>query len=219
MWMPPYRLARTTTNYRHNALQRAAINTVSLRINPASLCRVGHPADRQHTRCHAQVALMVVRQLRHLLIRPLDHLLQPLIDLIGLPEEALDVLHPLEVADCHTARVGQDVWHDRYATFGKDGVSLRRRRAVCPLDNQPRLHTPRVLASDLPLGGRRNQHLTGNLKRLGHAHRLRAGEANHRPRLRLMAHNRRNIQSALIEESTLAVADSHHTYALLRQVL
>src|SRR5450830_280210 len=55
---------------------------------------------------------------------------QAAVDLFFGPEEAREVLCPLEVADGHAAGIGQHVWHDQYATVGQDVVGSWQGRAV-----------------------------------------------------------------------------------------
>ena len=49
---------------------------------------------------------------------------EPCIDFVFVPEEAGKILHPFEVADGHTASIGNHVWHDKYATFCEDVVGF-----------------------------------------------------------------------------------------------
>jgi hypothetical protein len=73
------------------------------------------------------------------------------------PEEAGEVLHPLEVADGDTAGVGQHVRNHVDAVLVEDVVGLRRRRTVRAFEQDPRLDPRRVALGDLLLQRRRNQ--------------------------------------------------------------
>ena len=55
------------------------------------------------------------------------------------PEETLQILHPLEIADGHAARVRKDIGDDNDALV-EDLVGFRRRWAIRSLGNYPRLH-------------------------------------------------------------------------------
>ena len=59
-------------------------------------------------------------------------------NLLAAPEEALDVLHPLEVRDGHAARVREDVGEHRDPPLGEDRVGVERRRPVRALGDQAR---------------------------------------------------------------------------------
>jgi len=70
--------------------------------------------------------------------RALHHHLEPAFHFVFLPEVALQVLRPLEVANGHAARVGQDI---RARGFLRCGlfVGMRRGRAVGTLRDDLRL--------------------------------------------------------------------------------
>ncbi len=58
------------------------------------------------------------------------------VDLVLAPEEAGEVLHPLEVADRDAAGVGQHVGHHQHALVVQDSVGLRGGRAVGAFDDE-----------------------------------------------------------------------------------
>ena len=60
-------------------------------------------------------------------------------DLVAVPEQAPEILHPLEVRDRDAAGVREDVRHDGDAALAEDLVGLDRRRPVRALDDQRRL--------------------------------------------------------------------------------
>ena len=78
-------------------------------------------------------------------------------DLLDLPVEALAVLHPFEIGDGHTARVGQDVGQNHDALLLKDGISLRGHRAVGEFEHDPRLDAVGIGDVDHVLQRRRHQ--------------------------------------------------------------
>src|SRR5262249_45023281 len=100
-------------------------------VDTASLERRSDLADRGHHGCLAQRDLLVlghgvdaVERVAHLVgeFAP---------DLVAVPEQAAEVLHPLEVRDSDAAGVREDVRHDGDAALAEDLVGLDRRRTVC----------------------------------------------------------------------------------------
>ena len=59
-------------------------------------------------------------------------------DLVAVPEEPPEILHPLEVGDGDAAGVREDVRQDRDAALGQDRVRLDRGRPVRALGDQLR---------------------------------------------------------------------------------
>src|SRR5207244_4716909 len=77
-------------------------------------------------------------------------------DLVAIPEEPSEVLHPLEVGDGDAAGVREDVWHDRNPLLAEDLVRLDRRRSVRALYDEQRVDPVRVRARELVLAGGEN---------------------------------------------------------------
>jgi hypothetical protein len=73
------------------------------------------------------------------------------VDLVFVPEEGLQVLHPLEVRDDHTPCVGDHVRHHGDPSLLEDRVGVRGHGPVCRLQDQFRLDAAGILRSDLVL--------------------------------------------------------------------
>src|ERR1700737_5007842 len=80
--------------------------------------------DGLHVRGHAHVELALQLCLQHLAERPRHDGFQLLVHLVLGPEERLQVLHPLEIRDGHTARVGEDIRDQEDVALAKDRVGL-----------------------------------------------------------------------------------------------
>src|SRR6266566_4266982 len=83
--------------------------TSRLWIDPADRRCVGDALNRESVRGGSHVDALVYRRVEDLVERARDHVMQLGVDLLLLPEEGLQVLHPLEVGNDHTTGVGEDV--------------------------------------------------------------------------------------------------------------
>src|ERR1700730_17673519 len=113
--------------------------------------RVGYPLDRQRVSSQPHVDALVDRGVEDLVEGPRDDVVQLGVDLLLLPEEGLQVLHPLEIRNDHTARVGDDVRDQEDAALVKDGIRLRRDRGVGALGDEPGTDPSSILLGDLVL--------------------------------------------------------------------
>src|SRR5579885_348965 len=83
-----------------------------LGVDPPQLDRVDHPVQGHHVGRDAVVHVVGFGVVDHS-IEGFDHnLLQPLVDRVLIPEEALAVLHPLEIGDRDAAGIGQNIGND-----------------------------------------------------------------------------------------------------------
>jgi len=57
-------------------------------------------------------------------------ILQSLLNVSGIPEKPLHILHPLEVGHNYAPGVGQDVWDDKDSLVLQDAIGLQGRRTV-----------------------------------------------------------------------------------------
>ena len=73
----------------------------------------------------------------HAVERVAELLGEPAADLVAVPEEPAEVLHPLEVRDGDAAGVREHVRQDGDAALGEDRVALDRRRPVRALGDEP----------------------------------------------------------------------------------
>src|SRR5260370_567112 len=81
---------------------------------------VGHALHGQRVSREPHVDVLVHRRVQDLVERARDHVVQLGIDLLLLPEEGLEVLHPLQVRHDHPAGVGDEVWHPHDAPLAHD---------------------------------------------------------------------------------------------------
>src|SRR5437588_5231316 len=126
--------------------------------------RLHHALDPQLVGRRAQRNVALAGLLADLAVRALDDLPQPLVYLVLLPAEVLEVLDPLEVGDDDPARVGHHVGDDVDAIIGQDVVGRRRGRAVCALYDDPAGEPVGVLLVDHPAQRGRDEDLARRLE-------------------------------------------------------
>src|SRR5712691_5564333 len=139
-----------------------------------------HLADADDEGGAPQGQLLLLGKLPYSVERIAHLLRQPAPDLLAPPEQAPEILHPLEVGDGHAARVGEDVREYRDPALGEHGVCLDGGRPVGALGNHPRLQTPCVRGRHLPLERSEHEHVAGKLEQLGVRHVADTGEAAQR---------------------------------------
>jgi hypothetical protein len=91
-------------------------------------------------------------------------------NLLAIPEQPSEILHPLEVRDRHPARVRQHVREHRNPALAKDLVRLDRRRPVGAFGHEPALDSWRVLGRQLFLERREHEDVARELEELGVRH-------------------------------------------------
>src|SRR5712692_3455769 len=130
-------------------------------------CRcVRHALYRQRVSREAHVDALVDRGVEDLVERPRDHMVQLGVDLLFLPEEGLQVLHPFEVGHDHAAGVGDDVGHDEDPSLVQDRVRLRGDRGVGTFGDEAGANPGRVLLGDLVLHRGGHEHGDRQLEQL-----------------------------------------------------
>src|SRR3954451_832420 len=66
-----------------------------------------------------------------------------------IPEERLQALHPLEIADRHAARIGKNIWYDGDPAILENRVGIGRCWAVRALHDHRSLNAWRVQLGEL----------------------------------------------------------------------
>src|SRR6266566_2023647 len=128
--------------------------------------RVGYPLHGDRVRGQTHVDALVHRGMKDVVERARDDVVQLRVDLLLLPEESLEVLHPLEVGNDHAACVGDDVWDQEYAAVVEDGIGVGRHRCVGTFGDQARPDPRSVVRRDDVLSRRRHQHCHRQLEEL-----------------------------------------------------
>src|SRR5207247_3584972 len=93
-------------------------------IDPARLARSGDLVDARDERCVAQGQPALVRQLPDAVERVRELVREPAADLLAVPEQAAEVLHPLEVRDGDAAGGRQHVCAHWDIALAQDRVGL-----------------------------------------------------------------------------------------------
>src|SRR5438067_600363 len=127
----------------------ASRTRATLREDPTGLERAGDLPDRRHHRGVPERQLLLLGELPDTIERVAHLLREPRADLVAVPEQAPEILHPLEVGDGDAAGIREDVRQHRDAALVQDPVGLVRHRAVRALGDQARLHPRRVVGADL----------------------------------------------------------------------
>src|ERR1035438_6312825 len=126
-------------------------------IDTAVVRRLSHPLDGEQVRALAKGNPMLLRAVPYLGERPVHHFLEANIDLVLVPKEGLQILHPFEVRHRHAARVGKYVGNHRDAALLEQDVRVRSARAVGRLEDEPSLNAPGILAGELILQSGRHE--------------------------------------------------------------
>ena len=151
----------------------------------------------------------ILKALFHNVFQALDHFR-------FLPEEPHPVLHPLEVARRHPARVGQNIRHHKDPLLRQYLVSHRGRRPVRALHHNPRSNLVRVPARNHVLRRRRNQNLALAQQHLFARHRLRVLEAQRRPVPLLVPQQLMYVDPVRVVQAALVLGDADHLVSLVR---
>src|SRR5581483_10937521 len=117
----------------------------SSRVEPPRLERRRNLADPGDERRLAKRQPSLLVELPDPLEGVAELVLEPGADLVTAPEQAAEVLYPLEVRDGDAARVRQHVRQHRDAARGEDRVRLERRRPVRALGDEARRDARGVL--------------------------------------------------------------------------
>ena len=128
---------------------------------------------------------------------------------------AVEVLHPLEVADGHAAGVAQDVRDHEDPALEHLLVGLGGRRAVGGLGDDSGLDVPGIPGSDLVLEGGRDQDVAVDLEDSRVADVLRAGQALDSPVLLLPAVDAADVETVGVVDATSRIRDGDHRGALI----
>ena len=132
------------------------------------------------------------------------------VDLLLLPEEGLQVLHPFEIRHDHAARVGDDVRDQEDVSVMKDGVGLRGDGRVRSLGDESRSNPACVVLGDLILHGRRDENRHGQLDNLFVGDVVGLLEAGDPAADLPVLFQGREVQTAWVVHAALGIADGHH---------
>ncbi|ETH22313.1 hypothetical protein L564_1785 [Bordetella pertussis CHLA-15] len=160
---------------------------------------------------------MLLGHLRHGAVGLAHQALEPLVDLLLAPEEAGEVLHPLEVADRHAAGVGQHVGHHVDAVLAQDIVGFRGGRAVGALDHDLGAHPGGVVFVDLSLKSGGDQEIGLQSPEIVVGQLLRAGEAGHAALVADVRQQLVHVQPAVVVDGAGVVLHRDHLGAGLME--
>src|SRR5579885_2469016 len=186
-----------------------------LRVDAANLRCLGDTGDGQHVGSQTHIAVGLLGSGGDGGEGAVHNHFEPLRDLFDPPEEALEVLHPLEVADGDAARVGQDVRNDHDILLEKDFIGCRSCGAVGGFRDDARLNAVGVFLGDDAFGGGRNQDVAGNFQHILDADSLGVGEADDGAALLLVAQHGSGIKPALVVDAAARIADGDDFAALV----
>src|SRR3954451_9414906 len=120
-----------------------------LRVDTTRGGGLRHAIDREQVRGGAHMYPAFLRNSQNIL-EGVDHNALKLgVDLALVPEEFLQPLHPLEIADSDAAGTGKDVGKHEYASIIQNGVGGGSGWAISSLADHTRLDPLGVLLGDL----------------------------------------------------------------------
>ena len=118
------------------------------RVEPTNLSGLRDSTDPKYVRGKTHVDSSVLVNFEDFLECRLHHTLQPIVYILGLPEEVLLILHPLKIRDRYTAGVAQDIRDQEDALFIEDLVGLRCDWPVGSFRNDLGFHLVRIFFGD-----------------------------------------------------------------------
>ena len=156
---PTGSIAPETARYGDGLQPSVGPSTVSTDAShPAwNLTRRSHARDRNGVRRQPGVDAPTGVEIPHLVEGAPQHIFQATDDFRRWPAVRLEVLHPLESADDHTARVAQNVGDRHDAAVVEDRIGLGRHWPVGALSDHTRTKRRRVVAGDLAFEGSQHQ--------------------------------------------------------------
>mmetsp|Transcript_46445 Transcript_46445/g.116151 ORF Transcript_46445/g.116151 Transcript_46445/m.116151 type:complete len:426 (-) Transcript_46445:196-1473(-) len=179
----------------------------------------GHPLQGLHEGRHTQRHTLALVDGPHIL-EGIGHLtVQAHVDLLLIPLEVLQVLHPLKEAHRDASGVAVDVGEHGDAAVPQDEVALRGDGPVGRLRHPLALQVGCVPRVDDAAHSGRHQDITGRVQHLLHLHHGPAWEPGQQPLRGHVLPERLDVQAVLIEDSAVGVADGHHATARLRDEL
>jgi hypothetical protein len=140
--------------------------TGGLGEDPARLQRIGDLADPGAERTRAQRHPAVLGEVPHAVERVRQLLRELGTDLVPVPEQSTEILHPLEVRHRDPARVREHVGQNGDPALPEDGVRLERGRTIGPLGDHARPHARRVVRRQLILAGSEHEDVAVELQQL-----------------------------------------------------
>ena len=145
-------------------------------------------------------------------------LLQPSADLLAVPEQPAEILHPFEVRHGDPAGIREHVGEHRNPTLGEDRVRLDRRRAVRPFGDEPGLDPVCVLLGELVLAGSEREDVARQLEQLRVRHVSRIRVIRERAVLVDPCVNGRQVESVLVHDTARQVGHGDHAGASRREL-
>src|SRR5437660_1373477 len=191
--------------------------TPRLWIDPSNHRRVGNPLHGKRVGGQAHVDSLVHRGVKDVVEGARDDVMQLGVDLLFLPEEGLEVLHPLEVGDDHASSVGDDVGDEEYAAVVQDGIGVGRDRRVGAFGDQAGTDPRSVVRRDDILGGGRHKHCDRQLEELRIGNAVGLLEARDAAADLLVLTQRCEVEAVRVVDTTLGVADGDNLEPGLRQ--
>ena len=125
-----------------------------------------HLVDGQHVGRGAHHDLLFQADPEHVVKRPQHDPLQPIVDVVLIPEKLLQILDPLEIRNSDATGVGQDIRDDEHPLVVEDLVGLGSGRAIGSLADDLGLDPAGVSLVDLVFQRGRHQHGDGQLQQL-----------------------------------------------------
>src|SRR5581483_5457698 len=169
----------------------------------------------QHVSRDAVVHVVGLGVAHHVLEGRAHDVLQLLVYHRLLPEVALPVLDPLEVAGGHAPGIGQNVGNNKDALLRQDLVGGSGSRTVGAFAENAALDLSGVAAGDHVLGGRGHQDVAFRNQQLLRIVRLGPGEAGDGTFAQAVLPQRVNINSILVVQPAVHLGDADNLVTVL----
>src|ERR1700722_9460656 len=183
---------------------------------PANGLAVDDFLDAERERRRAVVDVVFNRVLQHRVERASEDAVELVEDFRLSPEEALQILHPLKVADDDAARVAENVGDDKnLGALVQDGVGLDRGGAVRRLGQDAALELPGVFLGDDAVKGRGDEDFARLDEQVLVGNFVATGESGDAPGARIVVFERMEIESLRVIDTAADIADADNARAIL----
>ena len=135
------------------------------------------------------------------------HSLQAAVHIVFIPEQLLQILHPLEVGNSHASRIRKNVRNDHDPALVQRGVGVGSCRTIGCFRDNARLNVIYICHRDLVLKRRRNQNVALELQDGFTRNGIGVGKTRDRASLHFVRQQLGNVQSGAIDNSAARVAD------------
>src|SRR5579859_943325 len=200
-----------------NDVLHAFLCLSTLRIDAADLGSLGNTGDGQHISSQAQITAKVIGLGSNSIKAAIHNHFQFFGNLLHAPEEALQILYPLEVADGNSTSIGQNIRDHHTALLEENGIGFRGGRTISGFRNNPGLHPVGIGRCDHTLSCGWHQDITGYFQHLLNADVLRVREIDNGATFLLVTQNHCGVEASLVIDAPTRITYSDNLAALVME--